>query len=63
MKENNIDISNEIKFVVKRNGYRVSTEEHDTYEDALDEHDYWQQIVNRWPDGSKISIESVSTNS
>jgi hypothetical protein len=55
---NDISIQ-DVKYIVKRNGIRVSEEIHMNYNDAVEECEYWRQIVNRWPDGSKVEIETV----
>jgi hypothetical protein len=51
--------SNE-RFVVLRNGARVSDEEYSNREDAQPEYDHWNRIVTRWPDGSKLEIVNLN---
>lgn len=51
--------TNELQYIVKRNGIRVSEEIHLTYEEAKQEFDYWTEIIKRWPDGSKLEIVSL----
>ena len=50
---NNID-----KYVVVRSGIRVSDKDYPTDNDssAIAEMNFWKEIINRWPDGSKIEI-------
>lgn len=45
-------------FVVIRNGCRVSEHEYNSENDpyAIAEKNFWQKIVNRYPDGTKIEI-------
>jgi hypothetical protein len=45
-------------FVVIRGGCRVSDREYKSPEDpfAVDEKDFWQKVVNRYPDGTKVEI-------
>lgn len=47
-----------MRYVVKRNGIRVSEEVHSVYEEAETELKYWTEIIKRWPDGSKLTIET-----
>jgi len=48
----------EQKYVVTRGGHRVSDREYSFSEDpvALLEKQFWQKIVNRHPDGTKIEV-------
>ena len=57
MLANNI-ISNErqSKYVVIRNGLRVSDLEYQNRDDAKSEYDHWNKVIARWPDGSKLAI-------
>lgn len=48
------------RFVVMRNGARVSDEEYPSKESAKSEYDYWNRIITRWPDGSKLEIVNLS---
>jgi len=54
----NVDLNN--RFVVMRNGSRVSDEEYSLKEDAQAEYDHWHRVVTRWPDGSKLEIVNLS---
>ena len=47
------------RYVVMRNGTRVSDVEYSTKSDAKTEYDFWSRIVNRWPDGSKLEIVNL----
>lgn len=44
------------KYVVVRSGVRVSDQEYDTPVEAQSEAEYWQSIVNRWPDGTVVEV-------
>lgn len=44
------------KYIVLRNGARVSDAEYDSKDDAKSEYDHWNRIISRWPDGSKLEI-------
>lgn len=48
------------RFVVMRNGARVSDEEHSLKEEAQLEYDHWNRIITRWPDGSKLEIVNLT---
>jgi hypothetical protein len=48
-----------IKYIVLRNGIRVSDMEYPTKEEANDEFEHWRKIINRYPDGSKLEISEV----
>lgn len=45
-------------FVVTRGGCRVSDREYNSPNDlwAVEEKDFWQRVVNKYPDGTKIEI-------
>jgi len=47
------------RYIVLRDGSRVSDRTHRTKLDAQVEADYWHDIVRRWPDGSVIRIETI----
>lgn len=44
------------KYVVVRNGLRVSDVEYDTPPDANEELMHWKSIIKRWPDGSVVEV-------
>jgi hypothetical protein len=46
------------KYVVVRDNLRVSDKEYITADDpaAVNERDFWQRVVNRFPDGTKVNI-------
>ena len=48
-----------VKYRVLRSGTQVSDMIHDTMESAEHEKKHWDNIITRWPDGSKISVEEV----
>ena len=47
---------NNVKYVVLRNGIRVSDDEHESYERAKSEYAHWKRVIEKWPDGSKLEI-------
>jgi len=47
------------RYIVLRDGSRVSERTHRTKLDAEVERDYWHDIVRKWPDGSVIRIETI----
>jgi len=54
--KNNISSDSQSKYVVIRNGSRVSDLEYPNKEEAKVEYDHWKTIISRWPDGSKLEI-------
>lgn len=58
-KKSNVETSNE-RYVVMRNGARVSDEEYSSREDAMTEYEHWNRVIARWPDGSKLEIVNLS---
>lgn len=50
------------RFVVLRNGVRVSDEEYSNKKSAQQEYDHWNGIIKRWPDGSKLEIVNLNKN-
>jgi len=58
-KKSNVETSNE-RYVVMRNGARVSDEEYSSREDATAEYEHWNRVITRWPDGSKLEIVNLS---
>jgi hypothetical protein len=54
--KNNISMERQSKYVVIRNGLRVSDLEYSNKEEAKVEYDHWKNIITRWPDGSKLEI-------
>ena len=48
------------RYVVMRNGARVSDEEYTSKDDAMSEYDHWNRILTRWPDGSKLEIVNLT---
>ena len=56
IKGSSTESSDNVKYVVIRNGARVSDSEYHTKEDAKSEYEHWNRIITRWPDGSKLEI-------
>lgn len=52
-------MDNNIKYVILRDGRRVSDLEYVSKDEAKTEYDHWSSILKRWPDGSKIEIVEV----
>lgn len=48
------------KYVVIRSGIRVSEHEYDNVDDATQEVEHWQRILNKYPDGTKITVEEYN---
>lgn len=62
LEESNVESGEQItqnsRYVVVRGGLRVSDREYTTNADpiALNEKLFWQKVVKRWPDGTKVEI-------
>lgn len=57
--KNNTVSERQSKYVVIRNGLRVSDLEYSNKDEAKVEYDHWKTIITRWPDGSKLEIVEV----
>ena len=46
------------RYVVVRGGLRVSDKDYEKPDEqrAIDEKKFWQSVVKRWPDGTKVEI-------
>ena len=53
---NTVDPTFEKYFVVLRNNRRVSESNHTQYSAANEEKSYWLNILQQYPDGTKMSI-------
>ena len=53
-----VDTTND-KYVVLRNGRLVSDMQYASIKEANTELEHWQRIVNRWPDGTKVTIKKI----
>jgi hypothetical protein len=49
-----------LKYIVTRDEHLVSENEHDTIELAKIEYEYWNKIISKWPDGTKIEIKTLT---
>lgn len=47
-------------YVVLRSGRRVSDTNHLTEDEARTEKEYWNNILQQWPDGTKLEIYTCS---
>jgi len=47
------------KFIVLRDGIRVSDDMHNSEADAQHEANFWREIIKRWPDGTKVTIKKI----
>jgi hypothetical protein len=60
MSNNTVEKTETAMYAVFRNGVRVSDSEYDSKLDAQREHDYWANILKRYPDGSKLEIRQLN---
>lgn len=54
--EINNNAKKQTRYVVTRDEYRVSDIEYQNREDASNEYIFWNNVVKKWPDGTKIDI-------
>jgi len=47
------------KFIVLRDGVRVSEDMHESEAQAEKEANFWREIIKRWPDGTKVVIKKI----
>lgn len=47
------------KFIVLRDGVKVSEDIHEKEEKAEQEANFWREIIKRWPDGTKVTIKKI----
>ncbi len=60
-KEKKMSVETSIdRYVVMRNGARVSDEEYSSRDDAKAEYEHWNRVITRWPDGSKLEIINIA---
>jgi hypothetical protein len=48
-----------LKYIVLRDGVRVSEDMHNSQTEAELEANYWREIIKRWPDGTKVVIKKI----
>ena len=44
------------KYIVTRNGFKVSELEYNNPEDASIEYNFWNNVIYKWKDDSKLEI-------
>jgi len=47
------------KFIVLRDGIRVSEYMHSSEASAEIEANHWREIIKRWPDGTKVIVKKI----
>ncbi len=61
MPDNTVEVVKETPlYAVFRSGVRVSDSVYDSKFSAQREHDYWVNILRRWPDGTKMEIRELN---
>lgn len=48
-----------VKYIVLRDGLRVSEDMHESPSNAEVEANYWREIIKRWPDGTKVIVKKI----
>lgn len=56
----NTEVKEPTMYAVYRNGVRVSDSEYDSSFSAQTEYKYWENILKRWPDGSKLEVREIN---
>lgn len=59
-KQDNTGTASKKKYVVTRNGIRVSEFEYDSMEETSHEVAHWNKILKTWPDGTHITVEEYN---
>jgi hypothetical protein len=49
----------DIRYIVLRDGTRVSEDMHTNLKEAEAEAEFWRSIIRRWPDGTKVIIKKI----
>jgi hypothetical protein len=44
------------KYIVTRSGVKVSDNEYSSKEQASEEYGFWNRVITRYPDGTKLEI-------
>ena len=48
-----------VRYIVLRDGYRVSEDMHTDLKEAEAEAEFWRSVIRRWPDGTKVIIKKI----
>jgi hypothetical protein len=49
----------DIRYIVLRDGIRVSEDMHTSLKEAEAEAEFWRSVIRRWPDGTKVVIKKI----
>jgi hypothetical protein len=50
-----------VKYIVLRDGIRVSEDMHTDLAEAEHEAEHWRKIIRTWPDGTKVIIKKIGS--
>ncbi len=48
-----------IRYIVLRDGHRVSEDMHSELKEAEVEAEFWRSVIRRWPDGTKVVVKKI----
>ena len=51
-----------VRYIVLRDGYRVSEDMHTDLKEAEAEAEFWRSVVRRWPDGTRVIIKKIGSD-
>lgn len=50
-----------LKYIVLRDGIRVSEDMHTDLKEAEAEAEFWRKVIRSWPDGTKVVIKKIGS--
>lgn len=51
-----------VRYIVLRDGIRVSEDMHNDLAEAEHEAEHWRKIIRTWPDGTKVVIKKIGSD-
>jgi hypothetical protein len=51
-----------VRYIVLRDGIRVSEDMHTDLKEAEAEADFWKKVIRAWPDGTKVVIKKIGSD-
>ena len=50
-----------VRYIVLRDGIRVSEDMHSDLKEAEAEAEFWRKVIRSWPDGTKVVIKKIGS--
>ncbi|NBW17517.1 MAG: hypothetical protein EBR82_57030 [Caulobacteraceae bacterium] len=50
-----------VRYIVLRDGIRVSEDMHTDLKEAEVEAEFWRKVIRSWPDGTKVVIKKIGS--